>query len=621
MPGFTPFLLDNRAMIAIVIPAYDMHHQGVHFLRRAIESFSQQKQIDFSQMMIVVSDHSVDFVIEEFLKGYQTPFQLHYVRNYTHFGNISQNLNHAIEFVLQNSPASYIKVLFQDDYLLADDYLAKVLRITQETKPDAIITGATHSKDGQTYFNPIAPKNNPFLIFGQNTISSPSTLTLSRQVCEQERCDEDVRLFMDVDWYYRILKSYSSIVYAPDLFVVNGVWDGQMQHQFDAQGFTQELTYVLSKYEADQLREQVPSYLALLHEKHPEHAAIVDPLVRPLSNLSSEINSHSSTFIKGAANTSTTDHSVDVVLTTLNAVDQINFSIRNALLQSVPPNKIIVVDTKTDDDTLQMVQSIYVQEPRVRVISCPNTQLWQARQLGMAQSDSTYIALLNCTAKDHPKWSVNYLEQQIKLLEKNPNTIASLGTIVLSSNKLPSENCITQLPAAGFASNVVLRRQECISNTTLADHLRLAEQHHQWQLLAAQLSFKASPLAQVSALPPAQIDAGLLNEQIKNILEWWSSHSQLILTQDFMLEVIRQAFIGTFTQSKPSVFEHLAIFHHRYQCFKPVLNQNLFDRACISYRSMAGQIIREHYKQLFALLKQHLAQYSWAMRIRHIFNR
>jgi len=609
-------------MIAIVIPAYDMHHQGVHFLRRALESFSKQKQIDFSQMMVVVSDHSVDFVIEEFLKGYQTPFQLHYVRNYTHFGNISQNLNHAIEFVLQNGPASYIKVLFQDDYLLTDDYLAKILHITQETKPDAIITGATHSTDGKNCFNPIAPKNNPFLIFGQNTISSPSTLTLSRQVCEQERCDEDVRLFMDVDWYYRILKSYSSIVYAPDLFVVNGVWDGQMQHQFDAQGFTQELAYVLSKYEADQLREQVPSYLALLQEKHPEHAAIVDPLVRPLSNLSSEINSHSSTFIKAAAKTLTTDRSVDVVLTTLNAVDQINFSIRNALLQSVPPKKIIVVDVNSDDYTAQMVQRIYAQEPRVRVISCPNTPIWQARQLGLAQSDSTYIALLNCTAEDHPTWKSHYLKEQVTCLNKSPDAMGALGSIVMRDQQNEQfSNCLVQLPASGFASNVFLNRIHCIHNAAFLDQLRLAQQHGQWKLLAALFHLKFSPAAQVLASIQNQNTDAALNESMQKILLWWSAHAQTILTQDPMLELIRQAFIGSFTQSKPSLFEHLAIFHHRYQCFKPALNQNLFDRACISYRSMAGQIIQEHYKQLFALLKQHLAQYSWAVRIRHIFNR
>ena len=603
-------------MIAIVIPAYDMHHQGVHFLRRALESISKQKQVDFSQMMVVVSDHSVNFAIEKFLKGYQTTFQVQYVRNQTHFGNISHNLNLAIEFVLQNSPASYIKVLFQDDYLLEEDYLAQILKLIQETKPDAIITGATHSTDGKHCFNPIAPKNNPFLIFGQNTISSPSTLTLSRQVCEQERCDEHVQLFMDVDWYYRILKSYSSIVYAPHLFVVNGVWEGQMQHQFDAQGFTQELAYVLSKYESDQLRAQIPNYLALLHEKHPEHAVIVDPLVRPLGNPNSEHIANASTATHDANQSSATHYSVDVVLTTRNAAEHINFSIRNALLQSAPPNKIIVVDTNTDDDTLQMVQSIYVQEPRVRVIGCPNTPIWQARQLGMAQSDSTHIALLHCTADDHPTWKSHYLKEQVTCLAKNPDSMGTLGSIVMRDQQNEqSSNCLAQLPVCGFASNVFLNRSNCINNAAFLDQLRLAQQHGQWQLLSVLFHLKFAPAAQVLASIPNQNTDAALNESMQKILLWWSAHAQTILTQDPMLELIRQAFVQTCEPNTPSLLAHLAIFHRRYQQFKPVLNQELFDRACVSYSNMASSIIQMHYCHFVKELKAQIARIPYASKL------
>jgi glycosyltransferase involved in cell wall biosynthesis len=609
-------------MIAIVIPAYDMHHQGVHFLRRALESISKQKQVDFSQMIVVVSDHSVNFAIEKFLKGYQPPFQVHYVRNQSHFGNISHNLNLAIEFVLQNSPASYIKVLFQDDYLLEEDYLVQILQLIQETKPDAIITGATHSTDGKNCFNPITPKNNPFLIFGQNTISSPSTLTLSRQVCEQERCDEHVQLFMDVDWYYRIFKSYSSIVYAPHLFVVNGVWDGQMQHQFDAQGFTQELAYVLGKYEVNQLRAQIPNYLELLHEKHPEHAVIVDPLVRPLGDLHSEQIANTITSTHDANQSSATDYSVDVVLTTCNAAEHINFSIRNALLQSAPPNKIIVVDTNTDDDTLQMVQSIYVQEPRVQVIRCPGTQSCQARQLGMTQSDSAYIALLHCTADDHPTWKSHYLKEQVTCLAKNPDAIGALGAIRMRDQKdEQSSNCLAQLPACGFASNVFLNRRNCISDAAFLDQLRLAQQHGQWQLLSALFHLKFAPAAQVLASLQSRNTDVALNEPMQKILLWWSAHARIILTKDPMLELIRQAFIQTFELNEPSLLEHLGIFHRRYQQFKPVLNLELFDRACVSYSNMALSIVQMHYYNLIKQLKAQIARMPYAYKIHRILFR
>ena len=595
-------------MLAIVIPAYDMHHQGVHFLRRALESISKQTQIDFSQIAVVVSDHSVDFAIEGFLEGYQTPFELHYVRNGTHFGNISHNLNTAIQFVLQNSPASYIKILFQDDFLLEDSYLANIFRIIQEAKPDAIITGATHSLDGANCFNPIAPQNNPFLIFGQNTISSPSTLTLSRQVCQEQLCDENVQLFMDVDWYYRIFKAYSSIVFAPELLVVNGVWDGQMQHQFDAQSFAKELSYVLNKYESDGLRSQLPAYLVLLQEKHPEHAAIVGPLVRPLIERNA--------IPLDATNLSSTQHSIDVVLTTYNAADQINFSIRNALSQSVPPKKIIVTVANSSDHTAQMVQRIYAQEPKVRLISCPNAQIWQARQLGIAQSDSTYIAFLNCTQGNHPKWNTNYLEQQLAHLSKNPGATGSLGTITLAPQDEPQRNdCLINLPSAGCASNLLLIRNECTTNDLLEDQLRLAEQHGQWQLLEALFSLAQAPNAKVITSQLAQTDEAIANEKILQILTWWSAYPQLILTQTQLLTLIRHAFIGAIGSTQPSLLTHLAIFNHRYQLFKPALNQDIFVRACISYLNMAGEVIKTHYQKQYSAIKTQIARLPLANKV------
>jgi len=607
-------------MIAIVIPAYDMHHQGVHFLRRALESINKQKQIDFSQMMVVVSDHSVNFAIEKFLKGYQTPFQLQYVRNYTHFGNISQNLNHAIEFVLQNSPASYIKVLFQDDYLLADDYLAQILHITQETKPDAIITGATHSTDGQTYFNPIAPQNNPFLIFGQNTISSPSTLTLSRQVCEQERCDEDVRLFMDVDWYYRIFKSYSSIVYAPDLFVVNGVWDGQMQHQFDAQSFTKELAYVLSKYEADQLRGQIPNYLTLLHEQYPEHAKLIDPLVQPLMET---LNSRTTHLTEQCSDIKHSN--IDVILTTQNAAQFINFSIRNALLQSIPPRTIYVVDTHSSDETAKMVGSIYAQIPTVRFISSASASLGLAREEGLTLSDASYVAFLESTQENHPRWSSNYLEQQIAHLKNQPQAIGSLGTIQTSEPANNTFPLLIQLPACGYASNLLIKREAALSDNRFLEQLRLAEEYQQWQFFSTLCSFSSAAQAlthtSASSSLATQLGSESYIKQCRKIFAWWSKNLQAILSNPKMLTLIRQAFTGAASAPKLSLIQRLSILHDTYQGLIPTLHAQLFDSACGSYYSLVLEVMFEHFKQLWSCCKKEASKFPVVVKVHQIFSR
>jgi hypothetical protein len=346
----------------------------------------------------------------------------------------------------------------------------------------------------------------------------------------------------------------------------------------------------------------------LLQEKHTEHAAIVGPLVRPLIERNA--------IPLDATNLSSTQHSIDVVLTTYNAADQINFSIRNALSQSVPPKKIIVVDANSSDHTAQMVQRIYAQEPKVRLISCPNAQIWQARQLGIAQSDSTYIAFLNCTPENHPKWNTNYLEQQLAHLSKNPGAIGSLGTITLAPQDEPQRNdCLINLPSAGCASNLLLIRNECTTNALLEDQLRLAEQHGQWQLLEALFSLAQAPNAKVITSQLAQTDEAIANEKILQILTWWSAYPQLILTQTQLLTLIRHAFIGAIGSTQPSLLTHLAIFNHRYQLFKPALNQDIFVRACISYLNMAGEVIKTHYQKQYSAIKTQIARLPLANKV------
>jgi glycosyltransferase involved in cell wall biosynthesis len=606
-------------MLAIAIPAYDMHSHGVHFLRRALDSIAKQSDVDFAQIEVVISDHSVDFAIEQFLASYQAPFKLHYVRNGTQFGNISHNVNHATQFVLQNCSSSFIKILFQDDFLLEDGYLSQLIDIAKN-QPDAIITGATHSDDGNHFYNPINPHNNPFLIFGQNSISSPSTLTLSRAACERLPCDEQVKLFMDIDWYYRLFKEFKHIVFAPQLLVVNGVWEGQAQHQFDTQAFIKELSYVLAKYEADNLRAQIPSYLTMLHEQYPEHANLIDPLVRPLMDTSNTRIAHITEQF------SDTEHSnIDVILTTQNAAQHINFSIRNALLQSVPPRTIYVIDAHSLDGTANMVSSIYAQIPAVRFVSSVSVAIEQAREEGLTLSNAPYIAFLDCTAENHPSWSANYLEQQIACLQSQKDAIGSLGEICTSESANDALPLLVQLPACGYASNILVRKETALADAQFLEQLRLAEEHHQWQLFATHFSLLLADLAltYTSSLGPdkLQLQPKYSIEQCQNIFIWWSKNYQAIQSTPKLLTLIRQAFTSTATAPKLTLIRRMIILHDTYHSLMPALNVQLFYSACGSYNQLRLDIVDEHYKQLWIGCKKAASKFPLIVKMHQVFSR
>lgn len=588
-------------MLAIAIPAYDMHSHGVPFLRRALDSINTQSGVDFAQIDVVISDHSVDFAVEEFVATYQAPFKLHYLRNRIQFGNISHNVNHAIQFILQNCASSFIKILFQDDFLLEPSYLAKLIDITHK-QPDAIITGATHSDDGVNFYNPITPKNNLFLIFGQNSISSPSVLTLSRAACEKFTCDEQVKLLMDVDWYYRLLKTFNAIIFAPELLVVNGVWEGQSQHQFDAKAFINELSYVLTKYEADNLRMQIPSYLTMLHEKYPEHAKLIDPLMRPLINPTTTQTMPSDDALQNRE-----QPIIDVVLTTQNRAQYINFSIRNALLQSTPPRTIYVFDAHSLDNTVNMVSNIYAQTPSVQLVSSVGATIGQAREEGLMLSNAPYIAFLDCTAYNRPSWSVNYLEQQIACLQSQLDTIGSVGEIHASEPTNDALPLLVQLPTCGYASNIFLRKEAALADAQFLEQLRLAEEHHQWQLFAMRfcliqanhaLTYTSSP-----GLDKRQLKPKYSIELCQNIFIWWSEYPDLIKSNPKLLTLIKQAFLGGASMPKLSILSRIKVFHVAYQDLKPALNQIIFNRACGSYFHLIFAVIDNYFRQLWLRIK------------------
>lgn len=601
-------------MLAIAIPAYDMQSHGVPFLQRALDSICKQSGIDFGEIEVVISDHSVDFAVEEFVAAYQAPFKLHYLRNSIQFGNISQNLNNTIQFITRNRIYDYIKVLFQDDFLLEKDYLAKLIEITKNC-PDVIITGATHTSDGITFYNPITPKDNSYLIFGQNSISSPSTLTVSRKACEQQACDESLKLLMDVDWYYRLFKDFDQIVFCPDLHIVNGVWEGQSQHQFDIQAFAKELSYVLTKYESNKLRSKIPSYLDMLHKHSPEYAAQIDALVRPLQEIpitqelehsSSELNSY---------------REIDVVLTAHNSQNYINFSIRNALLQSITPRAIYVIDSGSSDQTANMVKCIFGKIPSVHLLSVPYSNIWKAREKGIKQSGAKYIAFLNCTENDHSKWSIDYLERQIENLQSRHFALGSLGAIYPDEPPNQCQPLLIQLPDRGYSSNIIVRRELTQSNARFLKQLRLAELHNQWQLLGSLFNFITTSEASTYASACPKFSKDENEKRCREILTWWSEYPDVIISDSKLLILIKQAFLGDANRSNHSLLCRVKALHINYKSFKPALNKIIFSQACGSYFHLMIFIIFNHYLQLWARIKKFCSNIPMVAKIHQSFFR
>jgi glycosyltransferase involved in cell wall biosynthesis len=250
-------------MISIVIPVYEMKGLGVSFLRRGLDSINKQVIGPQYPIEVIVSDHSKNEDIANFIGSYSSRFPIRHCLNTSGHGNISQNVNVGIE----KAQYPYVKILFQDDLLVETHYLQTIANIIRDLAPDCILTSATHTTNTVEFTGDMVPRDNEFLLFGQNTISDPSVLTIRKSILQEIPFDENVKLLMDCEFYYHLFKHYPNFFLAKEIRIAIGVWSGQTQGDLTTSHTVAEIAYLLTKYPNDGLREKVASYCTFLADK------------------------------------------------------------------------------------------------------------------------------------------------------------------------------------------------------------------------------------------------------------------------------------------------------------------------------------------------------------------
>lgn len=220
--------------LSIVIPTYEQKGLGLAFLRQNLEAISKQTFKDFE---VIVSDNSTYFAqmtMEAECKRYA------FVKYFKcSEKGISANTNNAIKHAM----GDLIKIIFQDDFL----YDVNALQNTVDAfKGDWLVSACEHSPDGKTMTRPFYPKYNPEIYLGNNTISSPSVLTIKND--NPLLFDENLTMFMDVDYYKRCYDKFGEPTILNTITVVNSVGVHQVSQNITNEQFNEELDYVKKKY-------------------------------------------------------------------------------------------------------------------------------------------------------------------------------------------------------------------------------------------------------------------------------------------------------------------------------------------------------------------------------------
>ena len=142
---------------------------------------------------------------------------------------------------------------------------------------------------------------------------------------------------------------------------------------------------------------------------------------------------------------------IDVVIPVYNGQDFIIQAIKSIENQTYQPNKILIVDDGSTDDTAKLILSHQSSIP-IQCIQKENGGLSSARNKGILSSTSQYIAFLD--ADD--VWYPNKLQEQIKIFETPIIKILALFTVNMT---LLTKQDILQIIIISFKQILILKDQ------------------------------------------------------------------------------------------------------------------------------------------------------------------
>jgi len=227
--------------VSICIPTYEMGGTGLKYLDH---SFSKLKEQTINNFEVVISDHSLDDSIKKLCNSWVDQLNIRYYNFKENRGNSSANLNNSIKL----AEGDIIKILFQDDFFYDPNSLKNELNVLLNSNSKWAATSCYHTDDGVKFYRLYHPTYNDNVVYGDNTISSPSVIMLFKDSFLQ--FDENLIWLMDCDFYRRMYDNYGVPALGNTPTVVNRNHPKQITRLIANQELRdKEFKYIKEKYE------------------------------------------------------------------------------------------------------------------------------------------------------------------------------------------------------------------------------------------------------------------------------------------------------------------------------------------------------------------------------------
>lgn len=229
--------------VSVAVPVFEYYNRGVEVLDDMLRTISQQTIKDVE---VVISDHSKNDDIQIYCEVNEYDLNIKYLRNENGRGNPAINTNNAID----NCTGEIIKVFQQDDFFFDTEALEIMYREMTQSSQKWFVCGAVHTRDdGNSFYHPMFPRWDDKIILEDqhNFIGGVSVLSIKNEV--KTRFDQNVKMLLDVDFYYNTMLNYGMPILYQDILIANRVRDTDtLMSEISESDVIREFEYCHKKY-------------------------------------------------------------------------------------------------------------------------------------------------------------------------------------------------------------------------------------------------------------------------------------------------------------------------------------------------------------------------------------
>ena len=229
--------------VSVAVPVFEYYGRGIEVLDDMFRTISYQTLKDVE---VVISDHSTSDDIETYCEKNEYNLDIKYFRNENGRGNPAINTNNAID----NCTGEIIKVFQQDDFLYDTEALEIMYREMTKSSQKWFVCGAIHTRDdGNSFYHPMLPRWDDKIILEDqhNFIGGVSVISIKNEV--KTRFDQNVRMLLDVDFYYNTMLNYGMPILYQDILIANRVRDTDtLMSEISESDVIREFEYCHKKY-------------------------------------------------------------------------------------------------------------------------------------------------------------------------------------------------------------------------------------------------------------------------------------------------------------------------------------------------------------------------------------